>query len=436
MTRLPRGWTRAALGDVCDILDSRRIPVNAAERERRLGDVPYYGATGQVGWIDDFIFDQELVLLGEDGAPFLDPAKPKAYLIRGRSWVNNHAHVLRARGCILSAFLLHQLNTVDYHPFVTGTTRLKLPQAPMRTIPLFVAPLPEQRRIVAALEEHLSDLDAAVSGLKRALTNVSGFKSAVLERVFRDTNSDDLVPLGQLVASTMIGLDRGRDQQNRDGAGVAYVKMNNVTTDGRVVLDDLAFVSVSPDEGRRYEIEDGDLLFNTRNSVELVGKTGLVRRPPTGAVFNNNLMRIRAAAHVLPEYLAWQMVAPPFRRKLDQVKRATTNVAAIYAKDLLPLQLRMPALDRQRTEVEQIERQLAVADRTGAEIDVQLARAAHLRQSILKRAFEGRLVPQDPSDEPASALLSHIRSATIESAASAARTRSPRPRTTARPGRA
>jgi type I restriction enzyme S subunit len=75
-------WKESALGEVVDILDSRRVPVNSDERKNRVGDVPYYGATGQVGWIDKHLFDEELVLLGEDGAPFLDSAKPKAYLVR------------------------------------------------------------------------------------------------------------------------------------------------------------------------------------------------------------------------------------------------------------------------------------------------------------------------------------------------------------------
>jgi hypothetical protein len=102
-----------------DILDSRRIPVNSEERAKRVGDVPYYGAAGQVGFIDKHIFDEELVLLGEDGAPFLDSGKPKAYLIHGKSWVNNHAHVLRGKPGLLNSFLLYQLNNLDYRPYVT-----------------------------------------------------------------------------------------------------------------------------------------------------------------------------------------------------------------------------------------------------------------------------------------------------------------------------
>src|SRR6476620_3803394 len=129
---LPANWAITELGDVVDILDCQRVPVNAEERENRKGVIPYYGATGQVGWIDDYLFNEEVILLGEDGAPFLDSTKPKAYLVSGKSWVNNHAHVLRGRSGLLNHFLLHQLNAIDYHQYVSGSTRLKLPQAPMR----------------------------------------------------------------------------------------------------------------------------------------------------------------------------------------------------------------------------------------------------------------------------------------------------------------
>src|SRR3954449_12627435 len=92
---IPSGWVTAALGELVEVLDHLRVPVNKTDRATRVGTVPYYGAAGQVGWIDDYLFDEELVLLGEDGVPFLNPLQPKAYIISGKSWVNNHAHVLR-----------------------------------------------------------------------------------------------------------------------------------------------------------------------------------------------------------------------------------------------------------------------------------------------------------------------------------------------------
>jgi type I restriction enzyme, S subunit len=170
VSELPRGWGEARLPDVADNLDSKRVPVNRAERAKRPGTVPYYGATGQVGWIDQPLFNEELVLVGEDGAPFLEPFTPKAYIIDGPSWVNNHAHVLRALADVTSSrFLKYLLDWIDYRPFVTGTTRLKLTKSALNRIPVLLPPLYEQRRIVAAIEEHLSRLDAADASLAAAL---------------------------------------------------------------------------------------------------------------------------------------------------------------------------------------------------------------------------------------------------------------------------
>ena len=178
---LPTGWEFAKLENAVDILDSKRIPINAKDRAQRQGNVPYYGATGQVGWIDDFLFDEELVLLGEDGAPFLDSSKQKAYIIRGKSWVNNHAHVLRTKNGIPNAYIKYYLDIVDYHEFVSGTTRLKLNQAAMREIPIPIAPPEQQTLIVAEIEKQFSRLDEAVANLKRIKANLKRYKAAVLK---------------------------------------------------------------------------------------------------------------------------------------------------------------------------------------------------------------------------------------------------------------
>lgn len=184
---LPVGWARASLEDVVEVLDGTRVPVNAKERAKRHGSIPYYGATGQVGWIDDFLFDETLVLLGEDGAPFFDKNRHVAYLIQGKSWVNNHAHVLRARPGFHPTLLSHQLNIVDYHPFVSGTTRWKLNQAPMRTIPLRIPPAAEQGRMVDVLDEILSDLDAGAASLERVREKLKLYRASMLKAAVEGT---------------------------------------------------------------------------------------------------------------------------------------------------------------------------------------------------------------------------------------------------------
>lgn len=170
-------WVNWALEDLVEILDSKRKPVSADERQRRLGEVPYYGATGQAGWIDDFLFDEPLVLLGEDAVDFGNPLAHKAYVVRGPSWVNNHAHVLRAKeSLVLTDFLCHSLNNLDYAPYASFGTRSKLTQAKMRSISLPVPRLPVQRRIV----DLLSDLDVQVSALEVEQDSLALMRSTIL----------------------------------------------------------------------------------------------------------------------------------------------------------------------------------------------------------------------------------------------------------------
>jgi type I restriction enzyme S subunit len=177
-------WPVVPLESLVEILDSKRVPLNLQERAKRPGSVPYYGATGVVDRIDGHLFDETLVLLGEDGAPFLDPKKPKAYMISDKSWVNNHAHVLRARPGVDSRFLMHQLNVVDYHPYISGTTRLKLPQGPLRQIPMVLPSIDVQTAIVMELDRRLSVVEAAEASIAANLKRAERLRQAVLRKAF------------------------------------------------------------------------------------------------------------------------------------------------------------------------------------------------------------------------------------------------------------
>jgi type I restriction enzyme S subunit len=171
------GWTETNLGDIAEVLDRMRKPISSSERENRLGDVPYYGATGQAGWIDKPIFDEELVLLGEDAIDFLNPDVHKAYLISGPSWVNNHAHVLRAKKeKVFSFFLMEALNAVDYSQFVAFGTRSKLTQGSMMGISVQVPPLAEQKRIV----EIVSSMDDVIQSTEQAVIEAKRLRSGLL----------------------------------------------------------------------------------------------------------------------------------------------------------------------------------------------------------------------------------------------------------------
>jgi type I restriction enzyme, S subunit len=159
------------LGEVVEFLDSMRRPVT--ESYRHAGNYPYYGDNGLQGTIDDYIFDEPLVLLAEDGGHFGNPKRGIAYQISGKTWVNNHAHVLRPKESIDLAFLCRVLENYDVTPFVTGTTRGKLTQAGAAGIP--IPPSAEQKRIAEILDRTQS----LISKRKEALAKLDSLTQSI-----------------------------------------------------------------------------------------------------------------------------------------------------------------------------------------------------------------------------------------------------------------
>ena len=177
------------LWEVCEILDNKRIPISSKEREKRIANkgilYPYYWAAQQNWFIDDYIFDEELVLLWEDGVDFLNPKKTKAYLISGKTWVNNHAHILKwLDGILNNTFLLHFLNIFDYFWIVSGTTRLKLNQSAMKNIPIPLPPLSTQKLIVEKLDVIFSEIEKSKNLLEKNLENLEEMNKSILEKIF------------------------------------------------------------------------------------------------------------------------------------------------------------------------------------------------------------------------------------------------------------
>ena len=163
---------------VTECLDGRRIPVNSSDRSLRRGAIPYYGANGVVDHIDDWLFDEPLVLLGEDGAPFFEP-RDVAWCVAGRVWVNNHAHVLRPVGCD-PRFLAYTLNATDYGRYITGSTRDKLTQEDMGRIGFPDLRLDAQRRIADDLDSATGKIDVLILKLDDQLALLAEHREALI----------------------------------------------------------------------------------------------------------------------------------------------------------------------------------------------------------------------------------------------------------------
>jgi type I restriction enzyme, S subunit len=177
-----KGWKAEPLGELCDVLDHKRKPIT--KKDRIAGEYPYYGATGVLGHVEGYLFDEPLVLVGEDGAKWAS-GEDTAFAVEGKIWVNNHAHVLRPhRSRLLDSWLIYHLNHSDLKEFVSGLTVPKLNQGNLREIPIPVPPLAEQKRIVGLLDEASEGLDAAKANTEKNLRNARALFESHLESVF------------------------------------------------------------------------------------------------------------------------------------------------------------------------------------------------------------------------------------------------------------
>lgn len=191
------------LEDVCYILDNQRIPITASERTK--GKYPYYGANGIQDYVSDYIFDDELVLLAEDGGNFGSKDKPIAYRVSGKCWVNNHAHVLKPKDVINVDYLCYSLMYYDTTSVVNGATRQKLTQAAMRSMLIPIVSMNEQLEIVSVLNK----VRELISLRKKQLQKLDELVRARFVELFGDPETNpfgwEKVTVGEVCSSIVRG---------------------------------------------------------------------------------------------------------------------------------------------------------------------------------------------------------------------------------------
>lgn len=190
-------WKTVALGELCEVLDSKRKPIT--KRDRTEGNYPYYGATGIVDYVGDYIFDEKLVLIGEDGAKW-DSGEKTAFIADGKYWVNNHAHVIKPiRTSLFDEWLVYYFLFKDLKEFVTGLTVPKLNQGQLKNIPIPLPPLTTQQKIVAKLDAIFTEIDKATVAAEANIKNAEALFQNYLTGIFQSENSNFITkPIGEI----------------------------------------------------------------------------------------------------------------------------------------------------------------------------------------------------------------------------------------------
>ncbi|EBX9238048.1 type I restriction endonuclease StySJI subunit S [Salmonella enterica] len=409
--KLPEGWLKAQLEDIVEILDSMRIPVNNKERQERIEGkdfnklYPYYGATGEVGKIDDFIFDEELIALGEDGVPFFDGQKNKAYMLYGKTWVNNHAHVLKAiQGLSHNKFLCYFLNQFDYHDYVNGGTRLKLTQANMRKIPVHFAPFSEQKIIAEKLDKLLTQVDSTKARLEQIPQILKRFRQAVLVSAVNgkfqaESSSKECCTIDSLCLTSFDG-PFGSKLKTSDytNSGVRVVRLENI---GHLEFNSEKETYISHEKYKSLysnTLKENDLIFSSFVDEDV--RVCLI--PQSEEIFINKAdcfcLRVDPSL-ASPYYLALVLAS---KTSYEQIKEKVQGITRprINLRTLRSLKFDIPDLKEQHEIVRRVEQLFAYADTIEKQVNSALTRVNSLTQSILAKAFRGELTAQWRAENP------------------------------------
>lgn len=428
-------WTECKLGDVVSVIRGVTFPASSKVheptdgyvaclrtshvQEKLLWDDMYYIPEGCIKRIDQLVVKNDILMSMANssnlvGKVCINEADREACFgaflsaIRSREIDHRYVYYYLKSSEAQQALRASASQTVNIANISVGALEdLRFP----------LAPLAEQTRIAAKLDELLAQVDTLKSRIDGIPALLKSFRQSVLAaavsgRLTGGGEGSELpagwkeIPFSSVISDLRYGTAQKCDY---GGGSIGVLRIPNVGENG-ISLDDLKSSDFSEAEIGKLSLREGDIvLIRSNGSVELVGKSAVVSRKEEGLLFAGYLIRVRPDKEkALPKYVNFWLKSPSVRQMIELTARSTSGVNNINSEEIKSLTFTMPPLAEQTEIVRRVEQLFAFADQLEAKVNEAKTRIDRLTQSILAKAFRGELVPQDPNDEPASRLLERI----------------------------
>lgn len=422
---LPKGWTWAKVREICDLINGRAfkpgewssngVPI---VRIQNLNDLRANFNHCNFEVEEKYLIDKGQLLFAWSGTPRTSFG---AHLWnRGRAVLNQHIFKVEiSEDCISKRFLMHALNQniAEYIRKAHGTAGLAhITKGKFEESLIPLPPLAEQHHIVSKVEELLTKLDAGVKALNVVKAQLKRFRQAVLRQAYEgeltptDVKNWEWVKTGEIMDTINNGYTPKSNRMNTGRGDVPFIKVYNLTFDGK-----LDFTKNPTFIDRRTHSEDlkrsvtypNDVLINIVGPP--LGKVSIV--PDTYPEWNINqaIVLFRPNEKIIPEFLSYFLQNPSTIHWLTRTSRATAGQHNVKVSTCREIPIPQIPIKEQRRIVSEVDRRFSVTDEVEKVVKESFKHSERLRQSILKKAFEGKLVPQDPTDEPAETLLGRIK---------------------------
>jgi len=381
---MKEGWEYKKLPDISENLDSLRKPVT--KKNRTTGIYPYYGASGVVDYVDDYLFDENLLCISEDGANLIMRTYPIAFPISGKVWVNNHAHVLRFKDMATQKYVEYYFAGLILDEYITGAAQPKLTQKALNSITIYIPNLiEEQQSIVDYLDSAFAKIDAMKANAEKALNEAKALFQASLKEMLEPKEGWEEKKVGE-IAEIKGGkrLPKGEKLQS-EPTNHKYIRVADFNEYGTVDLDEIQYISDNVYEQiKRYIIKKEDIYISIAGTI---GKSGIIPEELDGANLTENACRLILSKEIDQRFMYYITISPEFiRQEIESTKiSAQPKLALTRLADII---IAYPPIVEQQSIVTTLDTIKSKVNRLQANFDTISKECGALKQALLRQVFE------------------------------------------------
>ncbi len=413
--KLPKDWHFGTIGEISTSFSNQRIPLKSADRKLRQGQYRYYGAQGVIDHIDDYIFDGKYLLVAEDGENVKSRKYDIAFVVNGKFWVNNHAHVLQANPLGDTDFLQYVLNFVSIKEHVTGQAQPKLNKAQLEKIVIPILSKPEQQKIA----EVLSTVDKKIDLIDQKIAETEKLKTGLMQKLFSEgvgvQDSDgnwqphsefqdspfgkipkcwSVETLGEHTVKVGSGVTPKGGSKAYVDSGIPLIRSQNVLF-GKFKLDDVAFITEQQhDKMKGSKLQPRDVLLNITGAS--IGRCAVLPEDFDEGNVNQHVCIIRTSESIDPDFCGWFLNSNLGQKQIWNLQ-AGGNREGLNFQQIRSFKIPVFSIEEQCSIVEILS---TVSDKLNL-LETQKAETQQLKKGLMQKLLTGEW--RVPLDNPETA---------------------------------
>lgn len=409
MESIPSHWLEGRIKHISTNLDFRRIPLSAEERGNRQGEYPYYGASGVIDRVDGYLFDEDTILFGEDGANLLAKSTPLAFIASGKYWVNNHAHILKPLDEMYS-FWVNYLNSLDISPAVSGSAQPKLTAEALGNLEIVYPPSIKERQTIANFLDHeTAKIDILIEKQQQLIKLLKEKRQAVISHAvtkglnpqapMKDSGVEWLGKVPEHWDSCLI---KYKCSEITDGAHISpetnggenyFVSIRDIK-DGKINFEEALLTSL---KSYQYLVKtgclpfEGDILFSKDGTI---GQTAITPKNIEFVVASSLIIIRPDREKAIPEFMDFLLQSAVVKEQVESfVKGAALRRLSI--QNLLKVFGVFPPIDEQMLIAEFIQNQQSKYRKLECKTIAQVELLKERRTALISAAVTGKIDVRD-----------------------------------------